>query len=504
MKARTASGRAGAARWVVAGGVGLLLALLGGAGWLLATSPARDEAAGEAVAGRMRELFAAGDYAGVLALAASRPGGAPRDPEALRWTGHAHYQLNAPEAAVTALEAARRIDPDRPDVLELLGRAQLALSRDALAVEPLEQAVAAGAGDGARLLLARALLGADRPAEAAAHLDAVAAAFPVEVAFERGRLARATGDLEGAARSFRRALTLDRTHLAATYALGQTLQRLGRREEGLEMLERHAELARWHDAHEFAYRNSHSPGANFVNHMELAAVELQQERWEAAVEAYQRALTDRSNLIDASNGLARTLLHLGRRGPATQAVQHSLSLDPRDPGACHLAAVLAILQGDRAAADRYVTLSRRSGRWSAEQHVLLGEALLRRGHGEDARQELEAALRRDPRQLEAHLLLARALLAAGEAAAAAERAREGLVAHPRSAELHWLKALAELSAGRRAEARELLAAAARLEREALTTEEEIEERLRSLGELPGAPEAIALYRAVRAEDATTR
>ncbi len=495
---------AGSARWVLVALGGFLLAGLGGAAWLLQHGRAAPRETARVVVPRMQELFEDGDYLGVIDLAAAHADDAAGSAALRYWLGYAHFQLNDPEAAVASLLVARRLDPEEPQTLELLGRAYLVLDRHDLAVGPLERAVEIEPTAHVHLLLGRALLGAGRSADASVHLQAASQELPVEASFELGRLARSAGDLEAAARFFRRTLELDRTHVAATYALGQVLMQLGRREEGQEFLARHAELAKWHDAHEFAVRNANSKGANFVNFMELAEVELRQERWSQAAAAYQRALTDRSNLIEASNGLGRILLRMGRRGPATQAIEHSLQLDPRDPAACHLAAVLAVLSGEPESAGRYVALSRRSGPWSADQLFLYGEALLRRGHALEARRELETALRLQPDHRDARVHLGRAVLGLEDAAAAERLAREGLELRPSDAELHWIAALAATQLGRRAQARDSFAAAARIDRERSLDESEIAERCRLYGELPGGEEGIALYRAVRAEDATTR
>ena len=127
-------------------------------------------------------------------------------------------RLNAP-GAVTELRAAARLDPDRPEVRNMLGLALAATGRNAEAMEQFALALRARPGyASARYNLATALARAGRVDEAVDNLRQVLAANPEDAAAKRrlsetltlrGMLLLRDGKRDLAVAQFEEALQLD-------------------------------------------------------------------------------------------------------------------------------------------------------------------------------------------------------------------------------------------------------------------------------------------------------
>lgn len=179
---------------------------------------------------------------------------APLGPEADRLRGLALYRLGRWEEALAHLS--------RDEVLQVLMR-----------VEALE---ALGRAEESEVDVARAaeLLGED----------------DVRVLGHRARALARRGDDAGALELYRRAHALDPFDPAALFGLGRALVAVGKREEGLAMLERHRELTPKLDALDFARRSVDLAPLHAANHAGVGDAERALGRFEAARAAYGRGL----------------------------------------------------------------------------------------------------------------------------------------------------------------------------------------------------------------------
>lgn len=151
-----------------------------------------------------------------LSLALAQQPAAPpaTDPDALRRT--------------VAVEAATvEKAPDDTEALYRLGLAHLSLGEAKKAIKPLEQLVKADAESvDAKLLLARAYRGAGEIEKAKTLLDQALLGMPDDSSLhaERGQLARATVDLPGAVRHYRKAVEYAPEDADLLFNLGEALQ----------------------------------------------------------------------------------------------------------------------------------------------------------------------------------------------------------------------------------------------------------------------------------------
>jgi tetratricopeptide (TPR) repeat protein len=173
----------------------------------------------------------------------------PAEFAALVWLGHVYIELGRPEAAEPVLAKARALGRDTAAVLYQLGRASLAKKDYATAVQHLEEAVRLnpaaavihqplamayrGLGD-----LERAQSNLDRTRGRAGPGAAVTMSDPLmaevstmlrspEVFGELGQQASARGDWPEAARQFRKAVELSPDNAIMRLNLALTLNRLG-------------------------------------------------------------------------------------------------------------------------------------------------------------------------------------------------------------------------------------------------------------------------------------
>ncbi len=151
------------------------------------------------------------------------------------------YDLLPPAAA--CYRNALRLTPDNPAWLYYLAGVYLRQGELDASAEILSKALGM-VSDSAPLHLrfGRVELARARPVEARAHFEAALAADSTCAAarYGLGEAARAAGDLENAVEHFRQTLEEQPHALQVLYPLGQTLQRLGRKEEAQHYLDRSA------------------------------------------------------------------------------------------------------------------------------------------------------------------------------------------------------------------------------------------------------------------------
>ena len=379
--------------------------------------------------------------------------------------------------------------PDQPDALHLLGMLLAQNGRPAEGLAALDAAVrAAPANPAFHLNRAKLLLALDRGGEAADSLHAAlvnrpdlaeAAALLASVLRVLAERAFDAGDMDRAARLYRKALALAPSDHAALFDLAMTVKRLGRIVDAARILGRVGRIV---------------PGL-------LRAHAEEAEAWRAAGRA-DRAAAARRRAVAAQPldpglrlGLALALQTAGATAAAVAAYRAALALDPANGGGWNNLGVALRTLG-RAAGAAAV------GRWAARVAPERADALLNLAAAELAVENPRAAVaagRRalilEPDSAPSLLNLGCAQGAASDAPSAGRSLRRALRLEPRNAD-----ALAQL--GRTLEGAGDGAAAEPLLRRALAASPNDAETWASLGRLllgRGAPERAeaAARRALR-------
>lgn len=288
----------------------------------------------------------------------------PASPHDELAAARALWEAGERRAALNRLERAVASKPHNPPLRRALAEYALALSRPAAA---LPHALALG--ERGRDLAGRALFLLGRYEEALERLDALdpdSLLMRIEALHHLGRageeraaiaqalarlgpghaglrLARARrlaedGDLAAAAALWREALSDDPLAAEALFGLGRTLVRLGEREEGLRLLERHRRLLPLFDALEFARRSAelspnHAPNLAALGDAWRALAPFDPRALERALDHYRRAdeLATAEECVPIALRRARCLAEDAGRLEAALAVLDRAARRVRDP-----------------------------------------------------------------------------------------------------------------------------------------------------------------------------
>ncbi len=154
----------------------------------------------------------------------------------------------------------------------------------------------------------------------------------------------------------------------------------------------------------------------------------------------------------ASKLLAQILYDEGQVENGIQLLENYLRMVPQDVQAIALLAAGHSAMGRQARATQLTTRAL-SATDNPQVRSVLGHSLLRAGRLDDARTELEAALRRTPNSVGAAMPLAMLYLRTGETAKAVTLAQSLAKSHPGQASVHHLLGMAQASKGDRRAAR---------------------------------------------------
>lgn len=351
-------------------------------------------------------------------------------PAEARWAylaGILAQQRGDPEAAVRALQEARRLEPNDPAIALRLGEVQLRLEQWNDAEALLQQA---------------------------AQETGLAAAAKAAL----GRMAVSRGDHTAAVGYFRGALERQPDADLLYLSLARSLQALGRADE--------ATAARAH-AGQGEVRRSEPVLAEVLarrrgtsQHLLQAGKQAASGDLEGAEQTYRRALSQTPDSLEAMKGLAGVLLARGTNDEAEALLRQVLARDPADTDAhlrlAHLLELKSDLQAALAEYRRAVETAadesmprlalaaalHRSGSLAdairqydsvlhtspADRRALLGriQALADAQRLAEAQRDLETFVERHPEDLGARLLAAQLLARSGEFATA-ERAFQSIL-----------------------------------------------------------------------------
>ena len=162
-----------------------------------------------------------------------------------------------------------------------------------------------------------------------------------------------------------------------------------------------------------------------------------EQRYDEAIQHYERAIGYRPDLAPALNNLATAYRASGRTRDAVAAYRRALKVQPDFPDAEYNLANALLEEGAAGEAiDRFET-ALRSIPDSADIHNNLGTALAETGRADDAAREFRRALQFDPDSATAHRNLGDLLAAQGDRAGALEHLRLAVRADPASGEAHY-------------------------------------------------------------------
>lgn len=276
-------------------------------------------------------------------------------------------------------------------------------------------------------LLEAALLVAQLRAEisdfegALAALDAAEDTGSAEVAYERGRVLRLLGVLEGAVAAFERAVESSPRHAAARVALARAHFEAGRPALAESV------------AHDFLLKMSGAPDVPAKLKAEAHALRGSAALRAGAVEKARgdaaEALRLDAQSAEAANLLGATLALDGQWAAAAAEFAKAIRADAYFTDAWTNLAALSLLAGKWADAEAIYAAAAQRDPASAEAAAGLGAAQLMAGK-KDALASLERALAIDGRHVPALLALGQLHLSQGADDAALGRFREALAADP--------------------------------------------------------------------------
>jgi tetratricopeptide (TPR) repeat protein len=275
-----------------------------------ASEPAQDMARAKAVFARAVELEARAQYADALPLLWEAAQLAPEDAEIQNRLGEGLERIGALDAAADAYQRAVARDPASRKATNNLILVLAKAGKTSEALTLARAAVAAAPGDPDRL-------------------------------FTLG-LAQAEYDLDAAADTFRRVLTLAPRHSLARYNLALTLKRADRPADAAAELRRLIEIEKRPEA----YYN-------------LGVIYWQQGDLARAVDALRAAIDAKADYADAQYTLGTVLKATGDLNAAATALRRAIALMPTSAGPHYVLAQVLRMQGDEPAARAQLAESER-------------------------------------------------------------------------------------------------------------------------------------------------
>jgi predicted Zn-dependent protease len=244
---------------------------------------------------------------------------APGSPRSRVTRALVFYRSNEPALGVPPIDEAIRLDPTNLEQANLKATILLkakrfpeaeAVARAALARDPRRPAN--------RMVLAQALLGQHKTAEAAAELREVEKSQPGDIAaiYELGVLAEKERNLPEATRQFERAAAIDAQYSKLLWHLGRVYMQTGREEQGKKLLKTFQQMDANTNAFETALARLDARPDDPQLHAQLARFHLNEGELPAAVVELRAALARSPHDARIRRELAAAL---ARQGRATEA-----------------------------------------------------------------------------------------------------------------------------------------------------------------------------------------
>lgn len=350
---------------------------------------------------------------------------------------HLHRQGNTPEA-IKLYEKVTQTSPRHAAALNLLGLAYFQNNQPALAVQPLQRALALAPDlPAGRYNLGRILHELKRYDEARQQYEAALTRSPVdaEIHSNLGVSLRALDRHEEAIVHFHRAIELRPPYGEAWINLGNALYALGRHDEACAAFARGVALV---------------PGRAEV-HLNWGHALMALERYEEALARFDAAAALRRNDPACHLNRGRALHKLQRFAEAIACHEKALEVDPACADAWTNIGAALFEQGRYEEAVSHYRRALAIQPDDAGAALNLADALVKLDRYEDAIASYEFVTSREPGNGRAHLGLAGALESIDRNEEALEHYRRASELMPDDARPKWFKTYLDLSLGHLAE-----------------------------------------------------
>ncbi|MGE0387247.1 MAG: XrtA/PEP-CTERM system TPR-repeat protein PrsT [Gammaproteobacteria bacterium] len=388
----------------------------------------------------------------------------------------ARYASGDYQGALVQLRNALQKNPDDLSARILAGRTQVRLGDGVAAEKEFRRALTLG-GARAQLLtlLGDALLFQRKYREILATIDIADPTMPggVEIMTLRGRAYFELGDPDNARKSFEAASRVGRNRVEPLIGLAMVSHAGGRLPEAEDFVDRAISVSArdaeaWYMKGELRYSANDLAGAieAFGKTIEVAPKHMRARLARAA--AYldrgdnEKAREDAQFVRDAvpadiksSFLLAQALARLGRNAEASDAYRETTERIPlikdealmREPGLLRIAAVVAVMRGDRVKADKYLARFVELRPADSEMRKLAGRVKLSLGETTNAEAALAPALARTPDDSSLLAMLGEANLAQGKYDKAFEFFEAAAKHAPKDMAIRSRMALSRIGAG---------------------------------------------------------
>lgn len=177
--------------------------------------------------------------------------------------------------------------------------------------------------------------------------------------------------------------------------------------------------------------------ASWMAFNNLGQLYLHENRLEAAIPLFERAIFHNPKDLSASNNLGVTLGKLGRDEEARECYRKAIETDPLDPQAYHNLGVSMAKKGQLEEAIGYYRKALDINPKLGATHINLGTTLAQMGRNEEAIEEFRKAVAVDPESGMFQQNYGDALLAAGRLREAADQYRVAISLDPSIAAAHY-------------------------------------------------------------------
>jgi len=249
---------------------------------------------------------------------------------------------------------------------------------------------------------AKALAGKGNLEQSLAVLDALAKVEPEEAGVERlrGMILYQKDQLPDAGLALARAVAQDPTDREAIEMLGVTLYRLNRPEQAIPLLEKADAVP--------------VEGANVEPHYVLALCYTDTKRYDDARKAFAAQFGFDPDSAEAYLVAARMFLRREFADESATFAKKALELNPALPGAHQLLGEIALAKADLPLAVKELEAEKKINPLDGSMYDRLGDAYVRNGQFEEARQALNKAVLLEPNFTGPYILLGEALIRLGE------------------------------------------------------------------------------------------
>jgi tetratricopeptide (TPR) repeat protein len=289
--------------------------------------------------------------------------------------------FNLAEASLNPLLDPKTSKADQAMVFQTLAWVRLREKRYAEAIELCKKSINMGSItlDGLRVL-GLSYLGINQPEQGLIAVESLLSRGDhwAEGQHLLGELALQANKLDVADKAFQKELQINPQSNAAIYGMGQVQRNRGQYDAARESFDRFA---------------SAEP-ANAAVHVQLGGLAELKKDWPQAISQYEMALKLDSNYALAKNNLAWLYAeHGGNISVALRLAQEARSALPKDPHVADTLGWLLVKIGSAQSAVPYLKECTRAIPQNPAYHYHLGTAYFNAGQTEQAKQELQTALR---------------------------------------------------------------------------------------------------------------